>query len=77
MFTQFFGNYLLHQQLVSPEHLSEVLQSMKTTRLKLGVLAINAGYMTAEQVEKAHTEQQRVDKRIGEVMVDMGFLTKD
>lgn len=77
MFTQFFGNYLLHQQLVSPEHLSEVLQSMKTTRLKLGVLAINAGYMTADQVEKAHAEQQRVDKRIGEVMVDMGFLTKD
>jgi len=77
MFTQFFGNYLLHHQLVSPEHLSEVLQSMKTTRLKLGVLAINAGLMTAAQVEKAHLEQQRVDKRIGEVMVDMGFLTKD
>lgn len=77
MFTQFFGNYLLHKQLVSPEHLSEVLQSMKTTRLKLGVLAINAGFMTAAQVEKAHLEQQRVDKRIGEVMVDMGFLTKD
>ncbi len=77
MFTQFFGNYLLHQQLVSPEHLSEVLQTMKTTRLKLGVLAINAGLMTADQVEKAHNEQQRVDKRIGDVMVDMGYLTKD
>lgn len=77
MFTQFFGNYLLNKQLVSPEHLSEVLQSMKNTRLKLGVLAINAGLMTAEQVERAHIEQQRVDKRIGEVMVDMGFLTKD
>lgn len=77
MFTQFFGNYLLHHQLVSPEHLSEVLQTMKNTRLKLGVLAINAGLMTAEQVEKAHDEQQRVDKRIGDVMVDMGFLSKD
>ena len=77
MFTQFFGNYLLHHQLVSPEHLSEVLQTMKNTRLKLGVLAINAGLMTAEQVEKAHDEQQRVDKRIGDVMVDLGFLTKD
>ena len=77
MFTQFFGNYLLHQQLVSPEHLSEVLQSMKTTRLKLGVLAINAGLMTAAQVERAHDEQQRVDKRIGDVMVDLGFLTKE
>ncbi len=77
MFTQYFGINLLHHQLVSPEHLSEVLQSMKTTRLKLGVLAINAGLMTAEQVEKAHNEQQRVDKRIGDVMVDMGYLTKD
>lgn len=77
MFTQFFGNYLLHNGLVSSENLSEALQSMKSTRLKLGVLAINAGYMTAAQVEKAHIEQQRVDKRIGDVMVEMGFLTKD
>ena len=77
MFTQFFGNYLLHRRLVSPEHLSEALQTMKTTRLKLGVLAINAGLLTADQVEKAHDEQQRVDKRIGDVMVDLGYLTKD
>lgn len=76
MFTQFFGNYLLHQQLVSPEHLSDALQNMKKTRLKLGVLAINAGLMTAEQVEAAHTEQQRIDKRIGDVLVDMGYLTR-
>ncbi len=77
MFTQFFGNYLLHNNLVSSENLSEALQSMKNTRLKLGVLAINAGYMTAAQVETAHTEQQRVDKRIGDVMVEMGFLTRE
>lgn len=77
MFTQFFGNYLLNKELVSAEHLSEALQSMKDTRLKLGVLAINAGYMTAAQVETAHTEQQRVDKRIGDVMVEMGFLTRE
>lgn len=77
MFTQFFGNYLLHNHLVSSENLSEALQSMKNTRLKLGVLAINAGYMTAAQVETAHIEQQRVDKRIGDVMVEMGFLTRE
>lgn len=77
MFTQFFGNYLLGRQLVSPEHLSEVLRTMKTTRPQLGMLAINAGLLTAAQVEKAHGEQQRVDKRIGDVMVDMGYLTRE
>lgn len=73
MFTQFFSNYLLEQKLVSPEHLSEVLQTMKTTRPQLGMLAISSGLMTAAQVEKAHSEQQRIDKRIGDVMVEMGY----
>lgn len=77
MFTQFFGNYLLEKQLISHEALSEAFEIQKNTRLKLGVLAINAGYMTAEQVEKAHDQQQRADKRIGDVMVEMGFLTKE
>ncbi len=77
MFTQFFGNYLLRKQLVTPEQLSEALKIQKNTRLKLGVLAINAGYMTAAQVEKAHAEQQRTDKRIGDVMVEMNFLTRE
>ncbi|MGN1416522.1 MAG: chemotaxis protein CheX [Oscillospiraceae bacterium] len=77
MFTQFFGNYLLNKRLVSPEQLSEALSVLKTTRVKLGVLAINAGYMTAEQVEMVHAQQQKVDKRIGEIAVDMGFMTGD
>lgn len=76
MFTQFFGNYLLNQNLVSPEHLSEALQQQNKTRLKLGVLAINEGLLTAKQVEMAHKEQQRADKRIGDVMVGMGLLTQ-
>lgn len=76
MFTQFFGNYLLQQQLVSPEHLSEVLLTMKDTRPQIGMLAINAGLMTAVQVEKAHYEQQKADKRIGDVMVDMGYISR-
>ncbi len=76
MFTQFFGNYLLQQQLVSPEHLSEVLRTMNDTRPQIGMLAINAGLMTAVQVEKAHYEQQKADKRIGDVMVDMGYISR-
>lgn len=77
MFTQFFGNYLLNQNLVSPEHLSEALQQQSKTRMKLGVLAINEGLLTADQVEKAHKKQQHSDMRIGDVMVGMGLLTQN
>jgi len=77
MITQFFGNYLLSQQLVSPEHLSEVFQTIKNTRPQLGELAVNAGLITSAQAEKAHAMQQRTDKRIGEVMAEMGYLTEE
>lgn len=46
------------------------------TRVKLGVLAINAGYMTAKQVDAVHKKQATVDKRIGDIAVDMGYLTE-
>ena len=75
MFTQFFGNYLLNQKLVSTWQLTEALKLQKTTRLKLGVLAINAGYMNSQQVEEVHRAQARIDKRIGDIAVDMGYLT--
>jgi hypothetical protein len=75
--TQLFGNYLLRQQLVSPSHLIEALRSASSTRVKLGVLAINAGLMTPEQVEEVHELQKTMDKRIGDIMVEKGYLTGD
>ncbi len=77
MFTQFFGNYLLNKGLVDSVALANALAVQKQTRLKLGVLAINAGYMTPDQVEQVHAQQQKVDKRIGDIACDMGFLTQE
>lgn len=77
MFTQFFGNYLLNQKLVTPEQLVDALQEKQNTRMKLGVLAINAGYMTASQVERVHELQSKMDKRIGDIAVELGYMTED
>jgi hypothetical protein len=77
MLTQLFGNYLLKQHLVSPSHLIEALRESASTRVKLGVLAINAGLMTPDQVEEVHEAQKTMDKRIGDIMVDKGFLTSE
>lgn len=77
MYTQFFGSYLLNKKLVSAENLKAAMEKKDSTRVKLGVLAINAGYMTAKQVDAVHRKQATVDKRIGDIAVDMGYLTEE
>lgn len=77
MFTQFFGNYLLNNKLISIAQLTEALEHQKYTRLKLGVLAINAGYLTATQVDNIHKAQASSDVRMGDLAVDMGYLTRE
>lgn len=77
MYTQFFGNFLLNNNYADPISLSNAMQTQSQTKLKLGVLAINSGYMTAKQVEKVHNMQQKVDKRFGDLAVKMGFLNDE
>ena len=76
MFSQFFGSYLLDKELITAEQLKEVLSVQDTTRLKLGVLAVNSGFMRAEDVETVHARQTAVDKKFGELAIEMGYLTK-
>ena len=75
MFAQFFADYLLEENYIQKRQLIEGLKKMKNSRVKLGVLAIDAGYLTAVQVEKIHARQSQVDKRIGDIAVELGYLT--
>jgi len=75
MFAQFFANFLLEENYIQKRQLIEGLKKMKNSRVKLGVLAIDAGYLTATQVEKIHARQAQVDKRIGDIAVELGYLT--
>jgi hypothetical protein len=74
MFSAFFGHYLLNKGAVSKEELNKVLSAQKKIRLQLGVLAINASYMTAEQVEEVHLLQASLDRRFGEIAIMKGYL---
>ncbi|MEG2813693.1 MAG: chemotaxis protein CheX [Oscillospiraceae bacterium] len=74
MIAQFFGNYLLNQRLVTTEQLKKAIIKSQGVRLKVGVLAINAGYMTAEQVDIVHQKQKTMDKKFGEIAVECGYL---
>lgn len=75
MYTKFFGNYLLNKHLITPAQLMDAIDNKKSIHLKLGVLAIHNGYMTAEEVERVHYKQTKVDKRFGEIAIQEGYLT--
>lgn len=76
MFSQYFGQYLLNRGIVSSESLLKALETQQESHVKLGVLAMGAGLLTAAQVEEIHQEQTRQDKRFGEIALEKGYLTK-
>ena len=76
MYAQFFGNYLLSHGVVTREQLLETMHRKSSTKIKLGTLAIHAGYMTANEVDRIVILQTHEDKRFGELAIHEGYLTE-
>lgn len=77
MFSQYFGQYLLKEKYLTAVQLKTAVEYQQSVRLKLGVLAINAGYMNADQASKVHSMQAKLDRRFGEIAVDMEYLKEE
>lgn len=75
MFNQYFGQYLLKKHILSTEQLRDVLIDEHLVRPRLGVLAIDAGLMTADEVEEVHRLQHVMDKKFGEIAISRDYLT--
>ena len=77
MYTQLFGHYLLNKGIIDTDELHAALTAMTRIKAKLGAVAIDAGYLTAAQVEEVHEAQHTADKRFGAIAVSKGFLTEE
>jgi hypothetical protein len=77
MYTQFFGNYLLSRNLVTKEQLFSAMERMGQEHMRLGTLAIHAGYMSSSEVDEVFIEQTHTDRKFGELAVEMGFLSNE
>ncbi len=77
MFSQYFGQYLLSKGCLTIEQLKAALEYEKNTKVKLGILAMNAGFMSVDEIEKVHKEQARVDEKFGEIAIAQEYLTSD
>lgn len=76
MYAQFFGNYLLSRNAVTKEQLIYAMQRKSSEHMRLGTLAIHAGYMTADEVDRVIIMQTHEDKRFGELTIREGYLTE-
>lgn len=76
MYAQFFGNYLLSRNVVTKEQLIQAMHQKTAEKIKLGTLAIHAGYMTANEVDRIIILQTHQDKRFGELAIQEGYLTE-
>lgn len=77
MFTQLLANYLLTKKMVRPKDIQDALEYKQEAYMKLGVIAVNEGFMTEEQVQSVHKMQSKVDKKFGELAVEMNFLNNE
>lgn len=74
MFNQFFGQFLLQKGLLTAEQLCCVLHDEELARVKLGVLAIDRGWMSVAQTLEINELQKIQDKRFGDLAISMGYL---
>lgn len=73
MFTQLLGSYLLSNKLITYPQLLDAMEYQKSVKLKLGILAINTCFMTANQVEEVHERQKKIDKKFGEIAIKLNL----
>ncbi|MCI9124551.1 MAG: chemotaxis protein CheX [Eubacterium sp.] len=77
MYTQFFGNFLLGRNIVTPEQLVEAIGKESTSHIKLGTLAMYHNLMTANEIDDIVVAQTHEDKQFGELAIERHYLTEE
>lgn len=77
MFEEFFGKYLVETGKISNDDFSKIKNTMKTTRVKLGLIAVSEKLLTEKQSEEINRLQAAMDKRFGDIAVEKGYLTDE
>jgi CheY-specific phosphatase CheX len=77
MFGIYFGRYLVSKGVLTLEQYNEIISDSKSTKVKMGFLAVEAGVMTEEQADEVNMLQQTKDSRFGDIAIEKGYLTEE
>lgn len=75
MFGIYFGKYLQNKGIITPQQYKDIIEENKTARVKMGLLAVEAGLMSVEQAEEINQLQTVRDQRFGDIAIEKGYLT--
>lgn len=77
MFGVYFGKYLMDEGVIPEEYYYGLIEATKSSKVKMGLLAVEMGMMTEEQAAEVNLIQQQQDKRFGDIAIEKGYLTED
>lgn len=77
MFGVYFGKYLMDEGIIPEEYYYGLIEATKNSKVKMGILAVEAGLMTEEQAAEVNLLQQQQDKKFGDIAIEKGYLTED
>lgn len=77
MFGIYFGKYLQDVGVLSADQYNEIIESSRTARVKMGLLAVSEGFMTETQADEVNLLQTQQDARFGDIAINKGYLTED
>ena len=76
MISNIIGRYLLSKGLITSEQLFILLLEKKRIHIKMGLIAVEEGFMTQTQAELVYDYQSVMDKKFGEIAIEKGYLTE-
>lgn len=77
MFGVYFGKYLQDIGELTSEQYTEIVEASRTARVKMGLLAVNEGFMTPAQADEVNQIQAMKDARFGDIAIEKGYLTEE
>jgi len=77
MFNQIFVSYLIEKSVLTFDESEEVLEEVRDTRVRIGVLAVEADLMSQADVEYVNRLQSAKNARFGDIAIEEGYLTKE
>lgn len=76
MVSNIVGNYLVENNVITPEQFKDLIREQRKVRVKLGLIAVAEGLMAQEEADKVNRLQAVMDKRFGDIAIEKGYLTK-
>lgn len=74
MFGLYFGDYLLEKNKISQSQYEDIMLQQKTSRAKLGFIAVSEKLLTTKQAEEVNEIQKQKDRRFGDIAIEKGYL---